>query len=114
MIKNLPTSRKQKSVRKYMHDLLHTHEVETKPQHFVRIFLASLIIFSIVCVMLETVEELYEKNIELFYILELAIVITFTTEYILRVWSAVEEEQYQHPLWGRLRYMVSILSIIGV
>ncbi|MEI8133692.1 MAG: ion transporter [bacterium] len=113
MIEGLPT-RKENTVRKYIHELLHAHEVETRPQHFVRIVLASLIVFSIVCVMLETVEDIYDKNVELFYVLEFGIVIIFSVEYLLRVWSAVEEAQYSHPVWGRLRYMISILSIIDL
>src|SRR5207244_1386261 len=101
-------------VRKYVHELLHTHQVETKAQHFVRIFLAGLIVFSIICVMLETVEEIESQNIELFYYLELSIVIIFSIEYVLRVWSAVEEKKYRHPILGRLKYMGSILSIIDL
>lgn len=102
------------TTRKYIYDLLHTHEVETKAQHFVRIFLACLIVFSIVCVMMETVEGIYSLNVELFYYLELIIVIIFSIEYLLRVWSAVEESQYRKPILGRLKYMRSILSIIDL
>ena len=40
----------------------------------------------------------------------------FTVEYVLRVWSAIEQTypRYKHPLWGRLRYAASPMAVIDL
>lgn len=102
------------TTRQYIHELLHVHSVETKTQNTVRIFLAALILASIISVMLETVKEIQAEQILLFEILEIFFVVIFSIEYILRVWSAVEESKYRRSIIGRLKYMISPLSIIDL
>lgn len=38
----------------------------------------------------------------------------FTVEYLLRLWTCTEEEHYRHPLWGRMKWMISPMAIIDV
>ena len=46
---------------------------------------------------------------------EFASAVVFTVEYLLRLWSCVEDRRYcYHPLWGRLRWAVKMLSILDL
>ena len=102
------------TTRKYIHDLLHPHEGSNRTQRAVSIFLAGLIVYSILCVMLETVEGIYSQFEVAFYISEVAIIVIFSLEYVLRLWACVEDEKFRHPFYGRLRYIVSPMSLIDL
>ncbi|MFI5202376.1 MAG: ion transporter [Candidatus Kapaibacterium sp.] len=105
-----------KGVRHYMHDALHA---ETPGhywglQHWVHITIASVIILSMISVILET-EPALEQNFRVyFYAFEVFTVIIFSIEYILRAWSIVEEPGFNHPITGRLKYLVTPLALVDL
>lgn len=73
------------------------------------LFMLLLICLNIVAVIFETVQP------HPFYAwFELVSVLIFTTEYLLRIWSAIEDSRYAHPLWGRVRYMLTPLILIDL
>ena len=76
------------------------------------IVLITIITVNAIAIVLNTVPEYNAHYAQLFVDLELFSVIFFSIEYILRVWVCVENEKYRHPIWGRLRYMVSTAAII--
>lgn len=73
-----------------------------------------LIILNVIAVMLETVDSLYAAYNWEFFAFETISVIIFTIEYSARLWSATEHPDYQHPVWGRLRYAVSPYMVIDL
>ncbi|AFZ43102.1 Ion transport protein [Halothece sp. PCC 7418] len=89
-----------------------------EPQDFASkcfdIFLLGLIFLNLVAVALETVDSLFEQYYFWFRAFEIFSVAVFTIEYLLRVWSCTVKEAYRHPIWGRLRFMVTPLSIIDL
>ena len=74
--------------------------------------LISIITLNAVAIVLHTVESYNNRHERLFHDFEVFSVMFFTVEYILRVWVSVENEKYRHPVWGRLRYMLSTSAII--
>lgn len=46
--------------------------------------------------------------------IEIVSSLVFTIEYALRLWVCTVERRYSHPLWGRLRYSLTPLSIIDL
>lgn len=76
--------------------------------------LAALIILNVLAVMLETVAALYHDWRIYFIAFELFSVALFAVEYLLRVWVADLNPKYQHPLGGRLRYMLSPMALIDL
>lgn len=78
------------------------------------IFLLGLIFLNLIAVALETVDSLFELYFFWFRAFDLFSVTVFTVEYILRVWSCTVKESYRHPLWGRLRFMVTPLALIDL
>lgn len=98
-----------------VHGLLHPEIVGDKRwDKVINIFIVVVIILNVVAVMLETVTYLHETYTDFFYYFDLVSVIIFSIEYVLRVWSSNHEEKYKHPIWGRLKYMVSIGALIDL
>jgi len=73
-----------------------------------------LIIANVSAVVLSTVDPIYEPNARLFRIFEVFSVTVFTIEYIARVWSAVEADEYSSVITGRLRFASRPLLIVDL
>ncbi len=78
------------------------------------VVLVTIITLNAVAIVLHTVESINRKHAVLFRDFEFFSVMFFTVEYLLRIWVSVENEKYRHPVWGRLRYMVSTSAIIDL
>ncbi len=78
------------------------------------IFLISLICTNIAALVLSSVESIYRVFPEAFYIFEAVSVGIFTVEYILRVWSYTEEPRYAHPLYGRIKFVLSPIQLMDL
>ncbi|WP_128547725.1 ion transporter [Larkinella soli] len=76
------------------------------------VLLSTIIALNALAIILHTVPSLNARFPRLFIEFELFSVLFFTIEYLLRVWVCVENEKYGHPVWGRLRYMVSTGALI--
>ncbi|MEQ8346012.1 MAG: ion transporter [Sneathiellaceae bacterium] len=73
-----------------------------------------IIVLSSVLAILET-EPTFVRGWESgIYGLELAFTAIFVLEYAARVWTAVEDPAYRHPLWGRLRYVLTVPAIVDL
>jgi voltage-gated potassium channel len=75
-----------------------------------------LILLSVLMVVLDTAPELSGEHKPFFFIVELLAVTLFTIEYLLRVWTCVDDARgrYNHPIEGRLRYMLTPLALIDL
>lgn len=73
-----------------------------------------LIAVNVVAVMLQTVDPVGEQYADLFYAFEVVSVAIFTVEYLGRVWSAVEDAEYQGPVTGRLRFASKPLLLVDL
>jgi voltage-gated potassium channel len=78
--------------------------------------LVALIVLNVVAVVFESVDSMRAQYEDYFYWFEVVSVAIFTAEYLARVWSCVEsiEGRFKHPLWGRIRYMLTPLAIIDL
>jgi len=73
-----------------------------------------LIVANVVAIVLETVPSLHGSYHQFFFDFEGISVTIFTIEYILRVWSCTADvaSGYEHPVLGRIRFMLSPMAII--
>ena len=78
------------------------------------IFITVVILINTTAIIIETVKPIYDRYQLVFDTLEIISVIIFTLEYVARVWLCTIKEKYQHPVWGRLRYMASGEAIIDL
>ena len=73
-----------------------------------------LIGLSIVAVILESERAIAEEFHTAFWWFEILSTTIFSAEYLGRLWTCVEEERYQHPLWGRLRYIFTPMALVDL
>ena len=78
------------------------------------IFLITLIALNALALIVGTVQDIYRLAPKAFDAFEAASVITFSVEYLLRMWCCTLDPRYSHPLWGRLRFLFSLLSIVDL
>jgi len=78
--------------------------------------LVALICLNCIFSILETVEHLAIVHGHIFHGFDVLSVLIFTVEYGARVWTAPEipDPRYRHPLWGRVRYMLTPLALIDL
>jgi len=97
--------------------LLDVPEPDDHLSRLVDVCLIGLILINFVAVILESVVPLREQWDAQFRLLEVFSVGVFTLEYLLRVWSIVDSPshtKYRHPVWGRLRFMLTPMAIIDL
>jgi voltage-gated potassium channel len=77
-------------------------------------FIMSLISLNVIAVILATVQRLSSQYSNFFRLFEIVSVIIFTVEYILRMWSCTINENYKHPIFGRIRYLITPFAIVDL
>ena len=89
---------------------------EDRASHYFDIFMIALILSNVVAIILETVNAVNTIFGSFFYWFELFSVIIFTIEYVLRVWSCLDDPlgRYKNTVTGRLRYMISPMAVIDL
>lgn len=98
-------------------EILHAGRKNDPVARFVDISLIILITLNVLAVILESVPEIRLPLLQIFLAFEVFSVFIFTVEYLMRVWSAIDNpwrESYHSPLQGRLRYMISPMALIDL
>jgi voltage-gated potassium channel len=106
-----------KKIRRRVYALVETvsyDDLEKQKYDLFDVFLAVLIILNVSSVILETVPSLYERFGHLFKGFEVFSVIVFTIEYVLRLWSCTEKNEYKAPVWGRIKYAFSFMALVDL
>jgi voltage-gated potassium channel len=80
----------------------------------VKLLITSLIVFSVVSVVLETVPEISGRFGGAFKAFELFTVAVFSIEYVLRIWACTADPRYAGPVRGRLRMMFTPMALIDL
>jgi len=78
------------------------------------VLILTAIVVSVLGIILESVASIRDEAPQLFRWLEIVTVVIFTVEYVLRLWSCVEEAKYKAPLSGRLRFAATPLALIDL
>ena len=76
--------------------------------------LLTLIVLNVLAVILATVPEAASSCASFFRIFEVISVAIFTVEYVLRVWSCTESDDFAAPVVGRLRYVRTPLALVDL
>lgn len=94
--------------------MLHGQHLNERGTLVFNIGLAILIILNVLTMMLETMDDLYRVWRIFFVVFEVISVALFLLEYLLRVWVADLTPGYQHPVGGRIRYILSPMALIDL
>jgi voltage-gated potassium channel len=78
------------------------------------LFIITLILLNIVAMILESVQKIHDAAHGFFFWFECFSVAVFSVEYLLRVWSCVEEPRCHRPVLGRLRFALTPLSLVDL
>ncbi|NVK17079.1 MAG: ion transporter [Methylocystaceae bacterium] len=80
------------------------------------IVLIALITLNVLAVILESVKSIHEGWEIYFQAFDTFSVLVFTVELGLRIWTIIEnpDPSYQHPVWGRLKYLCTPMAIIDI
>ncbi len=103
------------TARKWVYHVLEG-EQNTHLAKWVNLGLMIFIALNVLAVIFESEAELHATYRDQFYRFEVFSVLVFTLEYLIRVWICVESpnRHYRHPVWGRLRYMLSPMALIDL
>ena len=95
-----------------LHEVI--YEADTKAGKLFDIFLLIIILISLALVMLDSVDELYNKYHDLFVISEWVITIIFSIEYILRIISIKKPKEYIFSFYGIVDFLSTIPLYISL
>ncbi len=105
-------------LRRRVHELLTTGREGDGASRFVGYCLVGLISASVLAVVLESIPAVELRFGEFFYWFEVVTVAIFTLEYVLRVWTAVENRDPTHgvtrPTRVRMKFMVSFHALVDL
>jgi len=103
-------------LRKRAYEILEAGKPGDRLSQIADVALIGLISLNVVAVIIESVPEVHAEYKDLFFDFEALSVGVFTVEYVCRVWSAPEHPgiKYGHPLWGRLRYMMTPMALLDL
>lgn len=103
-------------LRKRTHEILDISLPHDRVGRWVDVFLIVLIGLNVTAVIFETLPGLSQGWQDIFFWFEIFSVLIFTVEYVLRVWSSLENENvaHAHPIAGRLRYMLTPMALIDL
>lgn len=104
------------SLRARVFRLLETADDDDVASRTVDLLLIFLIAASVIAVILESVPSIERRYAAPLYWFEVFTISVFSIEYLLRVWSAVDDCDYARrgPVFGRLRFMISFHAIIDL
>lgn len=78
------------------------------------LFIMTLIIINILCVIMESISSIKEKYIIYFSFIESFSILVFTLEYILRIWTAEYKFPNKNKTISKLLYIFSFLALIDL
>jgi voltage-gated potassium channel len=104
----------RKTIRKRCFEILSIAKKNDTASKVFDIFIMSLIVVNVLVCVFGTINSLERANKNFFYYFELISVLIFSIEYILRIWSCVENKKYSSPVRGRLKYIFSPMAFIDL
>lgn len=102
------------TLRKSVYDHLHNPDYESWLSQFINYFLVLLIVANVLAVLLESIDSIYSQYHFYFDGFEKISITIFTIEYILRIWSVVEEYPQLSAWKARLKWVTSGGAIIDL
>ncbi|WP_064198466.1 MULTISPECIES: ion transporter [Emticicia] len=103
------------SLRKNIHNILEiTWHRKLGLSFWVNIFLTIIISLNAIAIILDTVPSIHNNYHQILLDFEVFSVIVFTIEYILRLWSCVENPAFSHPVKGRLKFILSAWGLVDL
>ncbi len=78
------------------------------------VLLIVMVLLNAAAIMIESLDSVYEIYHKKLIWFETFSVCFFASDYFLRVWSITENSRFQHPVRGRLKYMLTPMAMIDL
>lgn len=101
-----------RTFRQRVHALVFPSPYGGQLHHYYDLFIVVWVLISVLAVILESVDSIYYNLAVEFVILDAVAVLVFSFEYLMRLYSCVEEPRFQRTIVGRLGYATQPVSII--
>ncbi len=101
-------------LRKRVYEILTVTRYGDTPSRVFDAAILMLIGLNVIALSLGTVQSIRQRSPRFFLGFEIFSVVVFTVEYILRLWSCVEDPSYRSPVTGRLRFALTPLALIDL
>ena len=101
-------------VRLYIFELLDPADQANPVERGFNIGMAALILVNVAAVIVGTESGLSAAFTRFLYQFEVVSVAIFAAEYALRLWVCTTYPQYGHPVWGRVRFMLTAAMLIDL
>lgn len=102
------------SIRRHVDRILAPPKPGDRASQAFNAFMLTLIFANIIAIILETEDSIRTAAGSFFYQFEVASVIIFTTEYLLRLWSCTSDPRFAHPVLGRIKYVLTPMALIDL
>ncbi len=99
-------------IKKRVYEIVSSAEEGDKTSFWFDMVIICLIIISVGELIIATIPGMLEHYFWLFVVVEIVTAVAFSIEYLLRMWSCTEDEQYHKPIIGRIRYALTPLVLI--
>jgi len=101
-------------IKKRVYQILEIANPDDKISRIFDIFITLLISLNVIAVILETVNSISTKYSTFLRIFEIFSISIFTIEYILRLIVCAINKKFKHPVYGRLRFVLTPLMLIDI
>jgi len=102
------------SVRKRVREIVVVAKPGDRLSRAFDVFIVALILSNVAAMIVQSIQRVGAAIPVFFTLFEWFSVAVFSAEYILRVWSCVEEPEYRRPVLGRLRFAMTPLALIDL
>ncbi|HMO51791.1 MAG TPA: ion transporter [Kiritimatiellia bacterium] len=106
--------KRHETARHLVWDICEPDDQASRLERRLHAFLLGLILLNVAAVILESVPSLDASYGRFFNLFEFFSVAAFSLEYLARVWSCTSDPRYAHPLWGRLKFIVSPMALVDL
>ncbi|MEG4348875.1 ion transporter [Microcoleus sp. LAD1_D5] len=104
----------RKKIKTIIYEILETSDSSNLYSLADDVVITGLILINVAAFIASTSPTLSPEYTSLLANIEIVSSFVFTIEYILRLWVSTVDRRYSHPLWGRLRYALTPLSLIDL
>ena len=101
-----------RTFRQHVHALVWPSRFGGQIHNFFDLFIIFWVVISVLSVLMETVDSVHYILAMEFAILDSVAVAVFTTEYLMRIYSCVEDPRYKEAYLGRARYALTPGAVI--
>ncbi len=111
-IKQFRELNRGRTFRQHVHALVSPSEFGGRLHEMFDMTIMMWVVISVVAVVLESVDSIYRDLAVEFVVLDAVAVSVFTAEYLMRLYSCVEEPRFKHWLAGRYRFATGPAAIV--